>query len=410
MAPYNDDEKEEEVRVNSIHRMKKSGRNVSSVRAITERALLIQEDHTRSIGGRLGGHFDSIRVLVDGLGMDDEEVPVEGSPFIRKHEVIPAGPPLSQWLWVALICALSYALYNIMIKLGSCCIYPLLGAVILQVVAASLGSLLLGLIVCKGGGDDIHYDRKGILWSVCAGLAVGSAEMLSFFVSSLGVQASQFVPVIIGGSVLFGCILGLLTLGETMMLHGWSGVLLLVSGIALVATDPGEKVEEGGAGEQNDEGPPPLTAWIGPALICAFAYASYNIFIKCGSASINPILGGVVLQFVAAMFGTVLLIGSSILGGVDVLHDISGTGVFWACWAGVAVGAAELLSFCVSGMGVDASKSIPVVIGGSTGFSALLGLFALGETLMLQGWSGVLLLMSGIGLVATDPGEKVAGH
>ena len=43
-------------------------------------------------------------------------------------------------------------------------------------------------------------------------------------------------------------------------------------------------------------------------------------------------------------------------------------------------------------------------------FGAVLGLIMLGETMMLQGWGGVLLLMIGIGFVATDPGEKVAGH
>lgn len=59
-------------------------------------------------------------------------------------------------------------------------------------------------------GVEIHYDKYGLAWSVCAGLAVGSAEMLSFFVSSLGVQASQFIPIIIGGSVMFGAVLGIL--------------------------------------------------------------------------------------------------------------------------------------------------------------------------------------------------------
>ena len=34
----------------------------------------------------------------------------------------------------------------------------------------------------------------------------------------------------------------------------------------------------------------------------------------------------------------------------------------------------------------------------------------LGETMMLPGLFGIALLTIGIGLVATDPGEKVAGH
>jgi transporter family protein len=132
------------------------------------------------------------------------------------------------------------------------------------------------------------------------------------------------------------------------------------------------------------------------------------LFITKGSASINPILGGVILQFVAALFGCLLLGIVVSLTTMELQYDL--TGIMWACCAGIAVGTAELLSFCVSGMGVQASQSIPIIIGGSVMFGAVLGLLMLGETLMLQGWSGVLLLMTGIALVATDPGEKVAGH
>lgn len=63
------------------------------------------------------------------------------------------------------------------------------------------------------------------------------------------------------------------------------------------------------------------------------------------------------------------------------------------------------------GMGVQATQSIPTIIGGSVMFGAVIGVSPiLGETLLYQGWSGVVLLMTGIAFVATDPGEKVAGH
>jgi transporter family protein len=370
---------------------------------------------TRSIGGRLGGHLRVSTLEQQLLLEESDEEATEGTSLIHKKKAILShslshSPPLTVWIVPALSCAAAYAFYNIFIKKGSAGINPILGGVVLQFVAATLGTLLLGSIIWTGGENalsQIHYDKSGMIWSICAGLAVGSAEMLSFFVSSLGVQASQFIPIIIGGSVMFGAVLGLLVLGEKMMMHGWCGVALLVTGIALVATDPGDKMEEGGVEEMD---PPPLVAWIIPALVCASMYAFYNIFIKKGSASINPILGGVVLQFVAAIFGS-LLLGGVILreGGAQEL-EVSGTGIFWACCAGIAVGTAEMLSFCVSGMGVDASKSIPIIIGGSVMFGAVLGLLMLGETLMFQGWFGVAVLMTGVGLVATDPGEKMPGH
>lgn len=116
------------------------------------------------------------------------------------------------------------------------------------------------------------------------------------------------------------------------------------------------------------------------------------------------------MQFVAAIFGTSLL-GTIIMndGGTSGLA-CDRAGIFWSCMAGLAVGTAEMLSFCVSGMGVNATQSIPIIIGGSVLAGAILGLFMLGETLMWPGCLGVALLTTGIGIVATDPGEKAAGH
>ena len=53
---------------------------------------------------------------------------------------------------------------------------------------------------------------------------------------------------------------------------------------------------------------PALSVWIGPALACALSYALYNLFIKKASASMDPILGGVLLQMVAAALGAGLLV------------------------------------------------------------------------------------------------------
>lgn len=151
-------------------------------------------------------------------------------------------PPLAVWIGPALLCALAYAFYNIFIKKGSASIHPILGGVVLQVVAALLGSFLLAFIVIQNAEEDgenvLYWDAAGIRWAVCAGAAVGAAEILSFFVSSLGVQAMQSIPTIIGGSVFFGCVLGAFLLQEVLTFRGWFGVFLICVGITLVGLDP----------------------------------------------------------------------------------------------------------------------------------------------------------------------------
>lgn len=196
-----------------------------------------------SIGGRLGG---SIRVgdpADDFLDYEtDEETSEKSRLVVNKPPPLLStekAPPLLVWIAPALACAAAYAFYNIFIKKGSYSIHPILGGVILQFVAALLGTALLGALMLKSedAAQDIEYDKSGLFWSCCAGLAVGSAEMLSFVVSGMGVPATQSIPIIIGGSVVVGALLGLILLGEVMMLHGWSGIGMLVIGIGLVATD-----------------------------------------------------------------------------------------------------------------------------------------------------------------------------
>ena len=110
------------------------------------------------------------------------------------------------------------------------------------------------------------------------------------------------------------------------------------------------------------EEPPELSHWIVPALLCALAYALYNIFIKKGSASIHPILGGVILQFVAAIIGLILCVFLA-YGPTQEEMFYDSNGIFYAVLAGASVGMAEIISFTVSGMGVQATQSIPIIIG-----------------------------------------------
>ncbi len=115
---------------------------------------------------------------------------------------------------------------------------------------------------------------------------------------------------------------------------------------------------------------------------------------------------GVVLQSTAAIFGSVLILITTIRNGGTSSLEFDRAGLFWSCMAGLAVGLAKILSFCISGMGVNATQSISIIIGGSIVIGTVLGLLMLGETIMWSGWLGISFLVSGIWLVVIDPGQN----
>lgn len=137
------------------------------------------------------------------------------------------------WLPLALLTALCLAGYNFFIKLSADELPPALGAVVLQLVAASLGALWL--LRLKLQGQALAGTGKGLGLAALAGLGVGLAEILTFVVFQRGISASVGTPVIVGGSVLLTALLGLVVLRESLSLSQAGGLLLIVVGIALLA-------------------------------------------------------------------------------------------------------------------------------------------------------------------------------
>jgi len=112
--------------------------------------------------------------------------------------------------------------------------------VILQAVAALSGLMIyIGERSLKSESDELELETtsSGLVWSVAAGIFVGLAEILSFLVNGKGVPATQSIPVIVGGSVFFGTVLGRLFLGEELSIRGWLGVSLITFGIGLVSME-----------------------------------------------------------------------------------------------------------------------------------------------------------------------------
>ena len=140
---------------------------------------------------------------------------------------------MPNWLPLALLTALCLAGYNFFIKLAAEHLPPAVGAVVLQLVAAALGGAWL--LRLKLQGQPLPVSGKGLGLAVLAGLGVGLAEILTFVVFRRGVPASVGTPVIVGGSVLFTAVLGLVVLREGLSWPQAGGLVLVVVGIALLA-------------------------------------------------------------------------------------------------------------------------------------------------------------------------------
>lgn len=138
------------------------------------------------------------------------------------------------WLLLAIITAFCFGLYNFFIKLASGSIHQMAGAVLLQLVAAGVGGILL-LYIKSSTKQVVGITQTGVLYSCLAGLSVGLAEILTFYVFTKGAPASVGTPVIIGGSVVVAALLGWLVLREQLTLGQVMGVALIVAGVALLA-------------------------------------------------------------------------------------------------------------------------------------------------------------------------------
>ncbi len=136
------------------------------------------------------------------------------------------------WILLAGLTALFYGLYNFFIKLSSGHIHQIAGSVILQVTSALVGGGILAYLYFAR--DPLPVSSRGVWLAVLAGVFVGLAEILSFTVFAKGVPASTGIPIIVGGTVVAGVLLGLVFLGETLRPVDWLAVLLIVAGTAIL--------------------------------------------------------------------------------------------------------------------------------------------------------------------------------
>lgn len=137
------------------------------------------------------------------------------------------------WIHLALATALAFAAYNVFIKLASSEIDHVMGAVVLQVVAALMGGAYL--VILKASGRELLWSGRGVGLAALAGLSVGLAEILTFVVFSRGAPAALATPIFLGGSTLVTAVVGIALLGERVGATQLAGIGLVALGITLLS-------------------------------------------------------------------------------------------------------------------------------------------------------------------------------
>jgi transporter family protein len=127
------------------------------------------------------------------------------------------------------------ALYNLLIKAAAGQIHAMVGAVVLQVMAALVGAGLLVLLYLRGALPASLVTPKGLTLAALAGVSIGLAEILTFAVYGKGAPASVGTPLIVGGSVLLTAVVGVLVLREALSWPQALGMLFIVGGVVLLA-------------------------------------------------------------------------------------------------------------------------------------------------------------------------------
>lgn len=134
------------------------------------------------------------------------------------------------------LAALMFGLYNVFIKLSADHIQAVLGAVVLQFVAAFVGLALL-IYMKSAGALQISATPRGVWLAVLAGIAIGLVEILTFIIYGRGVAVAVGNPLIISGSLVVTTGIGVVFLREVLSPLQVFAVLLVAAGISLLAWD-----------------------------------------------------------------------------------------------------------------------------------------------------------------------------
>ena len=138
------------------------------------------------------------------------------------------------WFPLLLFISLCYGGYNFLLKMTSLHMHQVLGAVVIQATATCIG--LCALIYFKSQNANLALSSQGVIYAMGGGVAVAVAEILFIYTLSNGVNAAIGIPIVVGGSILFGSLLGVALLGESINVVSVIAIALIIGGVALLTS------------------------------------------------------------------------------------------------------------------------------------------------------------------------------
>ena len=136
-----------------------------------------------------------------------------------------------------------YASYNLLVKVssnhaGQDASSPILATLSLQVAALSVS--LAYLLYLTRQGSNLMLPGKAYLWAMAAGLCIGLAEILYFYLfrgidGEKALNASSAIPFIVGGTIVITVVISVFVFGESLNKGQWAGVALAFAGMFVIA-------------------------------------------------------------------------------------------------------------------------------------------------------------------------------
>ena len=137
------------------------------------------------------------------------------------------------WLVFALMAIAGFALYNFFVKQSSDKITAPVGVAIIG--GAMVAVALVAILFMHFSGQEITITSQGIKFALLAGLFTALAEMAYFLMFMRGTNLTIGLPLVVGGTVAGGAILGFVFLSEALPLVKLIGVLTTLAGIILLS-------------------------------------------------------------------------------------------------------------------------------------------------------------------------------